>query len=127
MSVSKRRLLDGGGSSRGVKGGSSFKKRQLVRQVAQEIDAHLKSYWSGVRTSVDIDSCDEEDAFLWISLDTTDVRDAVIITALELSNKIGARHGLWIVPRVLNDRGRFVPGSIKELSRKSSRSTSDPR
>lgn len=121
MSVSKRRI--GGGASRGVKDGSSFKKRQLVRQVAQEIDAHLKSYWSGVRTSVDIDTCDEEDAFLWISLDTTDFRDAVTITALELSNKIGARHGLWIVPRVLNDRGNTGAGSLSMLSGNSSKRT----
>ncbi len=116
MSVSKRRLSDGSRLFNNGQEVSEFKRRQVVRRVAQEIGAHLKSYWSNVRTSVDIDSCEEEDAFLWISLDGTEFRDSVIITALELSNKIAARHGLWIVPRVLNEQVHPISGRINSFT-----------
>ena len=79
-----------------------YRSRQNIRRVAHEIVTELTEQWPGTSVTVDLDGVDGEDAFLWISPTDPDSRDRVALTALELVNSLGARMGLWIVPRVLN-------------------------
>ena len=79
-----------------------YRGRQNIRQVSQDIVDEIVAQWPGTTVAVDLDGTDEEDAYLWISVNKPENRDRVALTALELVNAFGARMGFWIVPRVLN-------------------------
>ena len=85
----------------GIRRGA-YRGRQNVRQVAQDIVDELVAQWPGTTVAIDLDGAEEEDAYLWISVDEPVNRDRVALTALELVNALAARMGYWIVPRVLN-------------------------
>lgn len=82
---------------RGTYGG-----RNEVRQIAQRIAGELTSTWPGSRVTVDLDRVDEEDAYLWIAPADPTSSEKMAFMALELVNSLAARHGFWIVPRILN-------------------------
>ena len=81
----------------------TYRGRQGVRLISQEIADEIEARWRGARVSVDLDTVEEEDAFLWITPPNPALRDRVALTALELVNSMAARVGFWVVPRVLND------------------------
>lgn len=82
---------------------NTYNDRQAIKAVAQEIADAIVDRWPGVEVRVDLDTVDDEDAYLWITTTEPAVRDKLALTALELVNSIGARMGFWVVPRVLND------------------------
>ncbi len=80
---------------------SVYRNRQNIRRVAREIVSELEDHYPGTAVTIDLDSVDGEDAYLWIGPVDPECRDRVALTALELVNSLGARMGLWIVPHVL--------------------------
>lgn len=89
---------------------STYNDRQGIRRVAQEIADEIVSRWPGVEVVVDLDTVENEDAYLWITPAEPALREKVALSALELVNSIGARLGFWVVPRVLNDNADVEKG-----------------
>ena len=83
----------------------TYANRNEIRCAAQQIADEIVDLWPGSRIDVDLDTVDDEDAFLWITPSESSASDRVALTALERVNSLGARNGFWVVPRVLNDNG----------------------
>ena len=93
-----------GRKPRGTYGG-----RNEVRRIAKQIAVEIEDVWPGSHVTVDLDTVDDEDAYLWITPADSTFSEKVAFTALELVNSLGAQHGFWMVPRVLNDNAAVDP------------------
>ena len=87
----------------------TYGNRNEIRRIAQRIADEIADMWPGSKIDVDIDTVDDEDAFLWITPSEPSYSNRVALTALERVNSLGARCGFWVVPRVLNDHGTGEP------------------
>ena len=81
----------------------TFRERSEARRIAQQIAREIEGVWPGSHVTVDVDTVEDEDAYLWITPSDPSFSEKVALTALELVNSLGVRHGFWMVPRILND------------------------
>ena len=93
----------------GRKPRGTYGDRNEIRRIAQQIADEIADVWPGSQVSVDLDTVDDEDAYLWITPADPAFSQKVAFTALELVNSLAARCGFWLVPRVLNDRAAANP------------------
>ncbi|MCY3784813.1 MAG: hypothetical protein OXG79_13680 [Chloroflexi bacterium] len=80
----------------------SYQRRQRVRDTAMSMANTIGAKYSDLRVTIDMESVDGEDAFVWIEV-LRGLRPAELPTFIDrLARQCARRTGFWIVPRIVS-------------------------
>lgn len=88
----------------------SYERRRRARNSAMRMARTIRAEFPDLRVTVDVESVDDEDAYVWIEL-PPDARPGEMPEYIgHVARLYSRRTGFWIVPRIVSAPTAATPG-----------------